>query len=55
MRLRGKWHTYGTEDIPLLPTYHPAALLRNPEWKRDVWKDMQNLQRALENRNEELA
>ncbi|MFH2202907.1 MAG: uracil-DNA glycosylase [Elusimicrobiota bacterium] len=54
MRLRGKWHTYGPADIPLLPTYHPAALLRNPEWKRDVWTDMQNLRRFLENQNEEL-
>lgn len=28
---------------PLLITYHPAALLRNPHWKKDVWEDMQLL------------
>lgn len=45
-RLRGHFHTY--EDIPVLPTYHPAFLLRNPAKKRDVWEDMQELQRAYE-------
>jgi len=54
MRLRGEWHTYEPQNIPLLPTYHPAALLRNPEWKRDVWTDMKNLKRALENKDEDL-
>lgn len=29
--------------ITLIPTYHPAALLRNPSLKRDVWNDLQNL------------
>ena len=46
-RLRGHFHTY--EGIHLLPTYHPAFLLRNPSKKRDVWEDMQKLQRAYEN------
>lgn len=46
-QLRGDFHTY--EDIPLLPTYHPAFLLRNPAKKRDVWEDMQKLQVAYEN------
>jgi uracil-DNA glycosylase family 4 len=45
-RLRGHFHTY--EDILLLPTYHPAFLLRNPTKKRDVWEDMQKLQEAYE-------
>ncbi len=45
-RLRGHFHTY--EDILLLPTYHPAFLLRNPAKKRDVWEDMQKLQEAYE-------
>lgn len=48
MTLRGKWHEYLPLGIPLLPTFHPAALLRNPDWKRDVWTDMKNLKRALE-------
>jgi uracil-DNA glycosylase family 4 len=37
-RLRGKWHTY--EGIPVLPTWHPAYLLRTPEAKADTWADM---------------
>ena len=45
-RLRGHFHTY--EGIHLLPTYHPAFLLRNPSKKRDVWEDMQKLQEAYE-------
>ena len=30
-------------DIPLFVTYHPAALLRNPHWKRAVWEDVQHI------------
>lgn len=37
-KLRGKWMTY--QNTPLMPTYHPAYLLRNPAGKRDVWEDM---------------
>src|SRR5256885_1802674 len=39
-RLRGNWKTY--RGIPLMPTYHPAYLLRNqaPSEKRRVWEDM---------------
>ena len=40
-RLRGRFHDYrGTR---VLPTYHPAYLLRNPDKKRDVWEDMKML------------
>ncbi len=42
-RLRGRFHAY--EGIPLLPTFHPAYLLRNPHEKRTVWEDMKVLQR----------
>ena len=45
-QLRGHFHIY--EGIHLLPTYHPAFLLRNPSKKRNVWEDMQKLQRAYE-------
>jgi uracil-DNA glycosylase family 4 len=40
MKLRGKWHTY--RGIPLMPTYHPAFLLRNQSnaEKRKVWEDL---------------
>jgi uracil-DNA glycosylase family 4 len=40
-KLRGLWHDY--EGIPLLVTYHPAALLRNPAYKKETWEDMQKL------------
>jgi uracil-DNA glycosylase family 4 len=36
--LRGKLHRY--RGIPLIVTYHPAALLRNPHWKRPTWDDV---------------
>ncbi|MBN1551417.1 uracil-DNA glycosylase [bacterium] len=43
--LRG--HFYDYNNIPVLPTYHPAALLRNPAYKRPVWEDMQKLLQYL--------
>ena len=39
--LRGHWHDY--KGMEVLVTYHPAALLRNPEWKKDTWEDMKKL------------
>jgi DNA polymerase len=44
-RLRGEWQRY--QGIPLMPTYHPAYLLRNPSGKRDVWEDMKEVMRLL--------
>ena len=44
-RIRGEWQSY--HGIPLMPTYHPAYLLRNPEGKRDVWEDMKEVMRRL--------
>lgn len=38
-RLRGRWRTY--EGIDLLPTFHPAYLLRSPEEKGKAWADLQ--------------
>ncbi|MDT8324366.1 MAG: uracil-DNA glycosylase [Bacteroidota bacterium] len=43
-RLRAETHSY--QGIPLIVTYHPAALLRNPNWKRPTWEDVQKF-RAL--------
>lgn len=43
--LRGEWQRY--QGIPVMPTYHPAYLLRNPEGKRDVWSDMKEVLRLL--------
>ena len=37
-RLRGQWHEW--EGIPVMPTFHPAYLLRNPAFKREVWADI---------------
>jgi DNA polymerase len=40
-RLRGRLYDY--EGVRVLPTFHPAYLLRNPEKKREVWEDMKQL------------
>lgn len=45
-RLRGRFHTFG--KAIMMPTYHPAALLRNPAYKKPVWEDVQMIQRELE-------
>ncbi len=45
-KLRRVWHEY--EGIPLLVTYHPAALLRFPVYKKDVWEDMQLVMAKLD-------
>ena len=42
-RLRQRLHQYGTRQIPLLVTYHPAYLLRRPEEKAKAWQDLQRL------------
>jgi len=43
--LRGRFHRY--HNIPLMPTYHPAYLLRNPSQKRQVWEDIQKIMKLL--------
>jgi len=45
-KLRGSLHKY--YGIPLIVTYHPAALLRNPAWKRPTWEDVQLARRVLD-------
>ncbi|MDX1585291.1 MAG: uracil-DNA glycosylase [Balneolaceae bacterium] len=40
--MRGKFHSFRGE-YELMATYHPAALLRNPKWKRPTWEDVQLL------------
>jgi uracil-DNA glycosylase family 4 len=37
-KMRGHWYTF--RDIPIMPTFHPAYLLRNPPAKKEVWEDM---------------
>ena len=39
-QLRGKVFHYGELGIPLIPTYHPAYLLRSPMQKKKVWEDL---------------
>ena len=45
-KLRGEVHRY--HGIPLVVTYHPAALLRNPSWKRPTWEDVKLARRILD-------
>ncbi|MBN2125993.1 MAG: uracil-DNA glycosylase [Deltaproteobacteria bacterium] len=44
-RERGEWRTF--MGIPLMPTFHPAYLLRNPAAKRQVWEDVQKIMKRL--------
>lgn len=46
LKLRGKWRGYSKAEIPVLPTLHPAYLLRQPAQKRLVWRDFLNLRKA---------
>ncbi len=48
-KLRGQVHRY--YGVPLVVTYHPAALLRNPGWKRPTWEDVQLARRILDSSN----
>jgi DNA polymerase len=45
-QVRGKWHDY--QGVPLMPTFHPAYLLRNPSDKRVVWEDIKQVMTRLE-------
>jgi len=45
-RLRGEVHSY--RGVPLVCTYHPAALLRNPKWTRAFWDDLQLLRNVID-------
>jgi uracil-DNA glycosylase family 4 len=50
LKLRGKWTeaTVSGRKIPLLPTLHPAYLLRQPAQKRLAWRDLLSLRQALD-------
>ncbi len=43
--LRGKWFDY--EGIPVLPTFHPQALLQHPQSKGQVWTDLKAVMRQI--------
>jgi DNA polymerase len=44
--LRGRWFEYN--GIPLLPTFHPSAVLRNSDLRRAVWEDMKKIRSRLD-------
>lgn len=46
-RLRGR--TYRFNGIPLIPTYHPSGVLRDPSLRGPVWEDLKRLKAELEN------
>lgn len=45
--MRKSIHKYN--QVPLIVTYHPAALLRTPTWKKDAWEDLKKVRSFLEN------
>ena len=45
-RLRGRWREY--QRIPLMPTFHPAYLLRSPQEKGKVWEDLKQVMKKLD-------
>jgi DNA polymerase len=50
MKLRGSWRVHRTpagKDIPIMPTLHPAYLLRNPAHKRLAWRDFLEIKARL--------
>ena len=49
MKMRGQWQTVSVagKDIPALPIYHPAFLLRQPTLKKDAWRDLLALRERL--------
>jgi uracil-DNA glycosylase len=44
-QLRGRWQS--TRGVRVMPTFHPAFLLRSPERKKDVWEDMKKVRDFL--------
>jgi DNA polymerase len=45
-QIRGQWREY--QGIPLMVTYHPAYLLRNPSGKREVWLDVKQVLKRIQ-------
>lgn len=45
-KLRGRWTTY--HGVPLMPSFHPAYLLRNPAGKRGAWSDLQQVMARMD-------
>jgi DNA polymerase len=53
--MRGQFHHYGEQKIPLIVTYHPAYLLRNPIDKKKAYEDWRTIQRTLQNPKNEIT
>lgn len=51
-KLRGKWveHKIGDELVPMVPIFHPAYLLRQPQFKKQAWHDLLNIKERLESK-----
>ena len=49
-KLRGKWSTFqmGDKVIPMIPIFHPAYLLRQPQFKKQAWHDLLSIKEHLE-------
>ncbi len=47
--MRGNWHMYN--NILVMPTFHPAYLLRNPHEKRKAWSDFKSVITLIKNKN----
>jgi DNA polymerase len=45
-KMRGNVYEY--YGIKVMATYHPAALLRNPDWKRPAWEDLQQFRKMYD-------
>ena len=52
-KLRGEVYNY--EGVPVVVTYHPAALLRNPGWTRATWTDLQLLRQVMDGTRDRRA
>jgi DNA polymerase len=50
MKSRGRWMEYRVGDhmVPIMPTLHPAYLLRQPAHKKLAWRDLQSLAARME-------
>ena len=44
-KMRGRWHDW--RGVPVMPTFHPAYLLRTPEDKRLAWEDLQKVMNMM--------
>jgi DNA polymerase len=50
MKIRGRWMEYrvGESMVPIMPTLHPAYLLRQPAHKKLAWRDLQAIAEKIE-------